>query len=106
MSKESVRIVQQLKHQYGDMDGLTRLEKSHYYATLVISKFIFKFSGGLHFRKGHYCSFCNKIYPPNFEIECEKELLSCSVCSKFEHKKCLESNGIPFDYSHSTRNKG
>jgi hypothetical protein len=52
------------------------------------------FSGGLHFRKGHYCSFCNKIYPPNFEIECEKELLPCSVCSKFEHKKCLESNGI------------
>lgn len=35
---------------------------------------------GLHYRKGHYCSFCNQIYRANYEIDSKNPLLCCEIC--------------------------
>eukprot|EP01080_Neovahlkampfia_damariscottae_P004224 gene4224-7561_t len=53
---------------------------------------------GLHFQKGHYCSYCFKIYPSNFHFDDEhvEELVECSKCSKYDHKQCLKEKGMNF----------
>jgi hypothetical protein len=51
---------------------------------------------GLHFKKGHYCSFCNQIYRESDADDITNPWIGCDRCSRWVHKKCEEVNGVVF----------
>jgi hypothetical protein len=48
---------------------------------------------GLHFRKGHFCRYCNQIYKDNSELDMSEGWLNCQLCERRTHKSCAVSNG-------------
>jgi hypothetical protein len=51
---------------------------------------------GLHFKKGHFCSFCNQIYRESDADDITNPWIGCDRCSRWIHKKCEEENGVVF----------
>ncbi|KAG2394155.1 hypothetical protein C9374_003919 [Naegleria lovaniensis] len=45
---------------------------------------------GLHYRKGHFCKFCNEIYRDSSElVNAPEPWVTCPKCERWAHKKCL-----------------
>lgn len=45
---------------------------------------------GLHYRKGHFCKFCNEIYRDSSElVNAPEPWVTCPKCERWVHKKCL-----------------
>ncbi|KAL0481617.1 histone-lysine N-methyltransferase [Acrasis kona] len=49
---------------------------------------------GLHYKKGHFCMFCNQIYRESDADDHSNPWIGCDRCSHWVHKKCEERNGI------------
>ena len=48
---------------------------------------------GLHFRKGHFCRYCNQVYRDTCEAEMIQEgWIMCRRCERWVHKKCAKNN--------------
>jgi hypothetical protein len=48
---------------------------------------------GLHYKKGHYCMYCNQIYRESDADDHSNPWIGCDRCSRWVHQKCEEQNG-------------
>lgn len=48
---------------------------------------------GLHYKKGHYCMYCNQIYRESDADDHSNPWIGCDRCSRWVHQKCEEANG-------------
>lgn len=48
---------------------------------------------GLHYKKGHYCMYCNQIYRESDADDSNNPWIGCDRCSRWVHQKCEEANG-------------
>lgn len=56
---------------------------------------------GLHYKKGHFCLWCNQIYKEVDADDTNDPWVGCDRCSRWTHKRCEESHGYVFrDHHH------
>lgn len=48
---------------------------------------------GLHYKKGHFCMYCNQIYRESDADDHSNPWIGCDRCSRWVHQKCEEQNG-------------
>jgi hypothetical protein len=48
---------------------------------------------GLHYKKGHFCIYCNQIYRESDADDPVHPWIGCDRCSRWTHAKCEETNG-------------
>lgn len=48
---------------------------------------------GLHYKKGHYCMYCNQIYRESDADDHSNPWIGCDRCSRWVHQNCEEQNG-------------
>lgn len=48
---------------------------------------------GLHYKKGHSCSYCNQIYRESDADDNSNPWIGCDRCSRWTHQKCEELHG-------------
>jgi hypothetical protein len=46
---------------------------------------------GLHYRKGHFCKYCNEIYRDVHELEGSEPWICCQRCERWAHKNCAKA---------------
>ena len=56
---------------------------------------------GLHYRKGHFCKFCNEIYRDVNELVSTEPWILCCACERYMHRKCVQQAGISLPKSQS-----
>lgn len=48
---------------------------------------------GIHFKKGHYCLYCNQIYRESEGDDRTNPWIGCDKCSRWVHQKCVLAHG-------------
>ncbi|KAG2389576.1 hypothetical protein C9374_014136 [Naegleria lovaniensis] len=48
---------------------------------------------GLHYKKGHFCVYCNQIYKESDADDKEQPWIGCDSCHRWVHQNCEKSNG-------------
>eukprot|EP00761_Pharyngomonas_kirbyi_P006016 gb/GECH01006022.1/.p1 GENE.gb/GECH01006022.1/~~gb/GECH01006022.1/.p1 ORF type:complete len:278 (+),score=54.87 gb/GECH01006022.1/:1-834(+) len=48
---------------------------------------------GLHYKKNHYCPYCNQVYRESDADEVENPWIGCNTCQRWVHRHCEESKG-------------
>ena len=56
---------------------------------------------GLHYRKGHFCKFCNEIYRDVNELVSTEPWILCCACERYMHRKCVQQAGMTLPKSNS-----
>ncbi|KAL9645944.1 hypothetical protein ABK040_015109 [Willaertia magna] len=49
---------------------------------------------GLHYKKGHYCIYCNQIYKESDADDKEEPWIGCDNCHRWVHQNCERKNGF------------